>query len=41
MSTTANSSTRIIEINGNLEFPNITNAVDAERFIANLESLAS
>lgn len=41
VSTTANSSTRIIEINGNLEFPNITNAVDAERFIANLESLAS
>lgn len=37
----SNSTTTVIQINGNLEFPNITNAVDAERFIANLESLAS
>lgn len=31
--------TRIIQINGNLEFPNITNADDVEEFIQNLEAL--
>lgn len=39
--TGSSGSTTIIQINGNLEFPNITNPVDAERFIANLESLAN
>lgn len=36
----SNKSGTIININGNLEFPNITDPNDAEKFIRNLEALS-
>lgn len=37
--TQTQTNTRIIQINGNLEFPNVTNGDDVEEFIRNLEAL--
>jgi hypothetical protein len=36
----ANGGARVIQINGNLSFPNITSGAEAKNFLDNLESLA-
>lgn len=40
-STSSHTQTQVIQINGNLEFPNITNGGDASKFIENLKVIAS